>query len=124
MAHIFQCNVFQQSVFQNACTVQIPTPPPAAGGAGSVYGRAFPAKRRLRDLYKPLRPKPQEVGTISEQEIPPAVSIGPSPLPMFMDFGAGPVNIGIRAPSLKEAIERQILADDEDAIAAILFAAS
>lgn len=39
-----------------------------------------------------------------------------------MDFGNGPVAIGIKAPSLNETLQNAILADDEDAIVAILLA--
>lgn len=106
--------------------------PPRTDGAGEIsggpYGPAFPRKS-VRELYRQL-PEPQvaqtteQVAEQTEQSAQAAILQGPSPLPIMMDLGLGrQVMVGM-APSLTDALEQQILADDEDAIVAILLAAS
>lgn len=113
-----------------------PPPPPAPTpiiqqGAGDIvrkpghsgpYGPAFPSKpRAVRDLYRPIALEPERQATVTET--PPKATLSTqSPLPFVMDFGNGPVAIGIKAPSLNETLHNAILADDEDAIVAILLA--
>ncbi len=108
-----------------------PTPEPRpeveGGGVGSPVkkprGPYVPAFRRsVRDLYRPadLTPEPEKTEQ-PEPEAPKPEPPIPSPLPMVMDFGSGPKTVGLMVP-LSEQIQNQILADDDDAIIAILLA--
>ncbi len=83
----------------------------------------------MADLYRRL---PQEAvaearaapDTSATLDTDAAVLSALSPLPMIMDFGAGPVAIGIEVPySLADAIQAQLIRDDEEALLAILIAA-
>ena len=117
-----------------------PTPTPKPGGAGRVvglphrgpYGPAFPTppRRSMRDLYRSaFPPTPETVaGEAAEVEAPGRVDAaatiewqGPSPLPLIMDLGTGPVALGISMPSMADA-RAQIMRDDEEAMIVILAA--
>ena len=59
---------------------------------------------------------------IEKPDAKPASELQPnSPLPVVMDFGAGPVAIGMQIP-LSQQLHNQLMADDEDALIAILLA--
>lgn len=138
---VFQCNVFQPYVFQvgDACRSGTIAPTRATtrgdpGGYDAESRRraeefaAFHAiedrareRSRPRDIPDAVKSHPETVRPEATVDVPPVLA-GPSPLPIIMDFGAGKVTLGIKAPSLAEALHNQILADDEEALAVILAA--
>lgn len=126
MTTAFQSDAFQNNAFQIDAAVIVITPQPnqpAGGLASGPYGPAFPrTARSVRELYRQLPQQivqPDQAAPEKAHEQPAAQLSGPSPLPIMMDLGTGPVMVGMM-PSLKQAIEQQIIQDDEDAIVAIL----
>ena len=128
MAGIFDTGIFDTGIFDHAPLVAATIEQQPAGGIArgkTTDRRTGPAFPSVRELYRqPIYPAPEQV---EQTETEPAVTAkteltGPSPLPIMMDFGKGRIAVGMTAPSLSEAMHNQILADDEDAITAILLA--
>ena len=104
------------------------------GGAGAPPGKPHrqhgphaPAfgRRRGTVIEYPIRDADLVVTPDVEIEKPdakPAPELqSTSPLPVIMDFGAGPIAMGMQIP-LSQQIHNQLMADDEDALIAILLA--
>jgi hypothetical protein len=140
VSHVFQCNVFQNNVFQGVCGVTPtpePTPQPEAGGAGKVVGPrggstgpAFP-RRATRDLYRTYVPPPQPVSANAEirpePEKPAPVKLGElsaTVLPQMMGLTALHGQIDTDALAAQKRLEQQQMMEDEEAAIIAILAAS
>jgi hypothetical protein len=137
VSHVFQCNVFQNNVFQGVCGVTPtpePTPQPEAGGAGRVVGvrggstgPAFP-RRATRDLYRTYQPPPapeQAIAPEPEAPKPEPIKLGElsaTVLPQMMGLTVMHGQAEIDALAAQKRLQQQMMEDDEAAIIAILAA--
>jgi hypothetical protein len=134
--HVFQCNVFQNNVFQGVCSVTPePTPTPEAGGAGRVVGvrggstgPAFP--RRTRDLYRTYEPPPAptvEAEPAPEAPKPEPVKLGElsaTVLPQMMGLTVVHGQAEIDALAAQKRLQQQLMMEDEEAAIIAILAAS
>jgi len=109
-------------------TVQTGDPGGYAGAARHAIIEGRIERRRLNALAAERarleelgRPKPAPVVEPKPTKETPKLA-AQSPLPMVANFGQGNVTIGIQAP-LNDLIEQQLMADEEDAMIAILLLA-
>jgi hypothetical protein len=139
VSHVFQCNVFQNNVFQGVCGVTPtpePTPQPEAGGAGKVVGPrggstgpAFP-RRATRDLYRTYVPPPAPVAEAEpapEAPKPEPVKLGElsaTVLPQMMGLTVMHGQAEIDALAAQKRLEQQLMMEDEEAAIIAILAAS
>jgi hypothetical protein len=137
VAHVFQCNVFQNNVFQGVCSVTPePAPTPEPGGAGRVVGvrggstgPAFP-RRATRDLYRTYQPPPAlavEAEPAPEAPKPEPVKLGElsaTVLPQMMGLTVMHGQAEIDALAAQKRLEQQLMMEDEEAAIIAILAAS
>jgi hypothetical protein len=138
--HVFQCDVFQNNVFQGVCDVTPepepePTPPPDAGGVGGAprrrgtyTGPAFP-RRATRDLYRTYVPPPPEqvIEPKPEAPKPEPVKLGElsaTVLPQMMGLTVMHGQAEIDALAAQKRLEQQLMIEDEEAAIIAILAAS